>query len=149
MDTERLAQAVLDGRAAFERVCARARTCPHRPCRRRQVCLARDADGGGGWSDQPWFQPTGGCPVMSEREWRAVKRGIQCNSALFRPALEAWAARRDAEWAALPKAERKRLQQEGPAETRSPVHPLNYGQRLWLAHRPERGGFFFPVRFRP
>ena len=125
MNIELLTRALLDGRRVFERVCGRARECRNGPCRRRKVCLADAGEIGIDGSKEPWFQPTGGCPVMLEWEWKKVKTGIQANSSLLHPLFQAIDAKEDAEWAALPKAERagskKHGRRGGARAIRSPM----------------------------
>ena len=146
MNTELLEETVWAGRLAFERVCRRAKTCPNGSCRRRKVCLARGGVVGLEWRKANWFQPTGGCPVMTESEWRKVQDGIRANTTLLQPIR---AAQREAQWAALPRDEQKRRTEAAREEAPTPRDPMNYGQRLWLSYHPERGAFCTPGRFGP
>ena len=66
-------EAVEAAKVKFRRVFLRSGACPRRLCRRRRVCHT-------GWTrgspDNPLYEPTGGCPIMTKAEWEVIQLGV-------------------------------------------------------------------------
>jgi hypothetical protein len=100
----------------------------------------------------PWWQPTGGRPVMTAAEWEIVKFGILKNLDRIRPYFDKRSAEKKQRWDAedrgLPKEERQRRWQERfTAEQNLPTAPLKYGRALWLTHFPDEDVLVCPPPF--